>query len=306
VLFGAGPQAPLADRALAVVGSRHAPEDALEFARALGRRCARQQVLVVSGAARGVDQEAMLGAIDGGGAAIGVTVDPLERLVRRRELRAPIADDTLTLITPFHPSARWHAGNAMRRNRLIYAMSHGAVVVATAAGSGGTWAGAIENMERGWVPLHVRADRTAATEELIRRGALRLASAGPEGLDIAALFEARVATLLSDRAALPDEGDGSPESPAERPRETGLDALSDNDARDGGSRDAFHLVWPLLREYLQEPRIERDVAEALRLQPRQARAWLLRAVEEELVEVQAGRRKLYVARGADGGQLSLG
>jgi DNA processing protein len=309
VLYGAGRPAPLTERALAVVGSRDAPPGALEFAHALGRRCARQRVAVLSGAARGVDQGAMLGAIEGGGTAIGVTVDPLERLVRRRELRAPLTEGTLTLVTPFHPSARWHAGNAMRRNRLIYAMSHAAVVVATAAGSGGTWTGAIENMERGWVPLHVRADGTPGTDELIRRGGLRLDPAGPEDFDVAALLDARVATLLNDAAAPPDaKGRASPEFGAERPPDSGSAWVPapEADASQSGSRDAFHMAWPLLRDYLQEPRTERDVAEALRLQPGQARAWLVRAVEEELAEVKAGRRKLYVSRGADGGQLSLG
>jgi predicted Rossmann fold nucleotide-binding protein DprA/Smf involved in DNA uptake len=54
--------------ALAVVGSRDASEDALEFAHKLGQQCARQQVPLVSGTARGVDQAAMSGALDGGGA----------------------------------------------------------------------------------------------------------------------------------------------------------------------------------------------------------------------------------------------
>lgn len=70
----------------------------------------------------------MTGALSYEAPAIGVTVDPLERLVRRRELRVAITDELLTLETPFTPSARWHAGNAMRRNRLIYTLAQAAVV----------------------------------------------------------------------------------------------------------------------------------------------------------------------------------
>jgi len=119
VLFGAGPQTSLRLPAIAVVGSRDVDDEGLRFASSLGRHCAAQGYAVVSGGARGVDLAAMTGALSHSGPAVGVTVDPLERLVRRRELRVAITDELLTLVTPFSPSARWHAGNAMRRNRLI-------------------------------------------------------------------------------------------------------------------------------------------------------------------------------------------
>ena len=158
VLFGAGPPASLQLRAIAVVGSRDVDDDGLTWASDFGRRCAEQGIAVTSGAARGVDITAMTSALTHGGIAIGVTVDPLDRLVRRRELRAPISDGLLTLVTPFHPSARWHAGNAMRRNRLIYTLSRAAVVVASSVEKGGTRSGALENLQAGWVSMHVRDD----------------------------------------------------------------------------------------------------------------------------------------------------
>ncbi len=87
VLFGAGPPGALQLPAIAVVGSRDVDDDGLAWASALGRRCAEEGIAVASGAARGVDITAMTGALAHGGIAIGVTVDPLDRLVRRRELR---------------------------------------------------------------------------------------------------------------------------------------------------------------------------------------------------------------------------
>src|SRR6202042_2602959 len=142
--------------ALAILGSRDANDDALSFARGLAHECACNRVAVISGGARGVDLEAMGAAIEAGGVVVGVPVEPLERLVRRPALRLPLTEGTLTLVTPFHPATRWQARNAMRRNRIVYAMSGAAVVAATAAGSGGTWTGAIENLQHGWVPLYVR------------------------------------------------------------------------------------------------------------------------------------------------------
>jgi predicted Rossmann fold nucleotide-binding protein DprA/Smf involved in DNA uptake len=146
VLYGAGRQETLEQTALAVVGSRDADPEALQFSRELARTCARQHITVISGAARGVDREAMGAAIEAGGSALGVTVDPLERLIRRPEMRMALTEGSLTLVTPFHPAARWQSSNAMRRNRLIYVLSRAAVIASASAGSGGTWAGAIENI----------------------------------------------------------------------------------------------------------------------------------------------------------------
>lgn len=170
VLFGAGPQTALRNRGIAIVGSRDVDEEGLQFATALGRRCAEQGFAVVSGGARGVDLAGMSGALAGGGAAIGVTVEPLERLVRKKELREAIADELLTLVTPFHPAARWHAGNAMQRNRLIYVLAQASVVVASSTEKGGTRAGALENLKANWVPLWVRDDKSPGNQKLLIEG----------------------------------------------------------------------------------------------------------------------------------------
>jgi DNA processing protein len=60
----------------------------------------------------------------------------------------------------------------MGRNKLIYALSSAAVVVSSAVDTGGTWAGAIENLRAGWVPLFVRdgQDVPDGNRELIKRG----------------------------------------------------------------------------------------------------------------------------------------
>jgi DNA processing protein len=290
VLYGAGPQTALSEPALAVIGSRNASEAALEFARGLGRQCARQRVTVVSGAARGVDLEAMLGALEAGGMAVGVTVDPLERLVRRPALRIPLSEETLTLVTPFHPAARWQAGNAMRRNRFVYIMSQAAVVAATDAGSGGTWTGAIENIEHRWVPVYVRDDGEQGSRELIRAGAIPLAPESPSDVDVQSLFHIPLTSLLDE--AQP----GTTASGDEKAAEVQLEP--------GNATDAFWVVWPLLDACLQVPRSERDVADKLHLQLVQTRTWLNRAVDEGLVKLTARPRKLYVVR--DSEQLSLG
>jgi DNA processing protein len=295
VLYGAGPQSALEQSALALVGSRDADREALQFARELARACARQHVAVVSGAARGVDREAMGAAIEAGGTALGVTVDPLERLIRRPDIRVALADGALTLLTPFHPSARWQAGNAMKRNRLIYVLSRAAVVAASAAGTGGTWTGAIENIQKRWVPTFVRQDSSVGSRELQLAGALALAPQIVADVDIRRLFLAREPTLLAPDAAL----DGLPLEHA--PNGHPSPAHEDIDAD-----DVFAHVWPLIAARLQSPRSEREVAQELHLQLGQARTWLERAVREGLVSSRTRPRKLYVISEHETHQLRLG
>jgi predicted Rossmann fold nucleotide-binding protein DprA/Smf involved in DNA uptake len=299
VLYGAGPQGALREPSLAVVGSRDADQQQLRFARGIGAQCANQRVAVISGAARGVDLEAMLGALDAGGVAVGVTVDPLEKLIRRPTLRVPLSEETLTLVTPFHPAARWHAGNAMRRNRLVYVISQAAVVAASAAQSGGTWAGAIENLKHHWVPIYVRDDGSEGSRELARAGAHPLAPDSVETITVQSLFEAWSPTLLRENEPHATQEQPTVEDPDSPPVET-VETVAAPASTD--PPDAFTVIWPALQSYLQVHRSERDVAKALRLELSQARAWLKRAVQEDLASVQTRPRKRYLASE----QLQLG
>lgn len=80
VLFGAGPVALLSSPGLAVVGSRSVDEAGANFAAEIGKRCAAAALTVFSGAARGVDRLAMMGATECAGTAVGVVADSLERI----------------------------------------------------------------------------------------------------------------------------------------------------------------------------------------------------------------------------------
>ena len=171
-IFGAGPPETLNHRGIAIVGSRDVDATGSAFASELGRLCARSRVSVFSGGARGVDKLAVDGALEQGGQALAVLADSLQDSLRRKELRDAILSGRLTLMTPSSPSARFTVAAAMGRNKLIYALSSAAVVVSSAFDTGGTWAGAIENLRAGWVPLFVRdgQDVPDGNRELIKRG----------------------------------------------------------------------------------------------------------------------------------------
>ncbi len=171
LIFGAGSRALLqARRSLGVVGSRDASPAALAFARAAGRRAAEEGFILVSGGARGVDLEAMQAAFEAGGAVIGVLADSLRKEALSRKYREMIATGRVALVSPFGPDTRFSVGNAMGRNRLIYALSD-AVLIADSAESGGTWSGALENFRILRVPTCVRT----GPEEAPGNAALRAA-----------------------------------------------------------------------------------------------------------------------------------
>lgn len=172
VLYGVGEISLLDAGGLAVVGSRNAAETALEFARDVARACARDGLCVVSGGAKGVDLAAMQCAGEAGSAVIGVLAADLLRASVNRQNRLGIQSGRLVLTSSFNPEAGFNAGNAMARNRFIYALADYALVVDSAEGEGGTWAGATENLRHAWTPLYVRIPgESPGNAALVAKGA---------------------------------------------------------------------------------------------------------------------------------------
>ncbi len=176
LLFGVGEQALLDGGGLSIIGSRDADEMALEFTRQIASACAQENIQIVSGGARGIDREAMLSGLDDGGCAVGVLADSLGREAFADRYRTPLEQGRLTLVTPFRPDVGFSVGNAMGRNKCIYALADWSLVVSAATAEGGTWAGAVENLRHNWSPLFVRdGDGVAAgNQRLLEMGALSL------------------------------------------------------------------------------------------------------------------------------------
>ena len=176
VLFGCGDRARLADGGVAVVGSREADSDDLQFAEDMGVAAAGEGCGVVSGGAKGVDRKAMLGALERGGSVVGVLANGLLGAASSARYRDFLLSGNLTLISPSNPESGFGVGKAMGRNRCIYCLADSAVVVSSTFGKGGTWTGAKECLKAGWVPVWVR-DRdgmSPGNAELLKRGARRL------------------------------------------------------------------------------------------------------------------------------------
>lgn len=174
VLFGAGERTLLSASSLAVVGSRDASADSLSFAAALGRAAAAGGLTVASGGARGVDSEAMAGALSAGGATIAVVAEQLDRRVRDPAARAAIADRRLAVASPYAPGAGFSIRGAMGRNKIVYGLADVAVVVTAKDSQGGTWAGAVEALRGGKVPVFVRGLADPGSRQLLALGAQEL------------------------------------------------------------------------------------------------------------------------------------
>lgn len=159
VLYGSGDPGLLNGGGLAVVGSRNVDDALVEFTERVGSLTAAAGRMIISGGARGIDQAAMRGAAAAGGTVVGVLADRLERAVLDRDNRNLLRERRLALISPYDPSAGFNVGHAMQRNKLIYALADAGLVVSADLRKGGTWAGAVEQVEKlRFVPVFVRAN----------------------------------------------------------------------------------------------------------------------------------------------------
>jgi predicted Rossmann fold nucleotide-binding protein DprA/Smf involved in DNA uptake len=172
LLYGVGPMELLGRGGLAVVGSRDRSEEDAAFARRVGERSAAAGIVVISGAAKGVDRDAMTGALESGGYALGVLAEGLGKAATSAQFRQDLLSGHLTLLSPYEPETGWFAYTAMERNKVLYGLSDAALVVASADETGGTWAGAKEALAAGKVRVFVKASGETApgNAKLLRAG----------------------------------------------------------------------------------------------------------------------------------------
>lgn len=176
LLFGIGNRELLKGGGLGIVGSRNIDFNGEIFACQVAEKCALNNIPIVSGGARGVDQIAMSSAIENNGFVIGILADNLLRKSLEREVRKALNNQKLLLLSPYNPKASFSVGTAMGRNKLIYSISDFTLVVSAEYNKGGTWAGAVEELQReNGVPVFVRFDTDVSTgnKKLLALGATK-------------------------------------------------------------------------------------------------------------------------------------
>ena len=136
---GPGRLDELADRSVAIVGSRASTAYGEHVAGEFGYRLAERGWTVVSGGAYGIDAASHRGALAAEGATVAVLACGVDRAypAGNGALLNRIADSGL-LISEWPPGAAPHKHRFLVRNRLIAALTRGTVVVEAAARSGAT------------------------------------------------------------------------------------------------------------------------------------------------------------------------
>ncbi len=238
---------------------------------------------IVSGGAKGVDEAVMIGLLAAGGICVGILADSLIKKSTSPEYRNYIGSNKLVLISPYNPEASFNAGNAMGRNKLIYALSEATIVV-KADIKGGTWEGAKENLKNKWVPIWVYPSTEKGNQEIVKLGGRWI----PENksMQIADLVQAwqpkEELTLFSGEAK---ETSRVPEDKrtllverdiSERAKETMQIKLTDLDFF-----KLFVALW--FNNFKNKPVAKTEIVDTLHLTPKQVDAWIDIAMKEDAV-----------------------
>ena len=310
VLFGCGNKKLLNAGGLAVVGSRNASASDLSFTDQVGAKAASENIAIVSGGARGVDETSMLGALQRGGFVVGVMADSLLKAATSAKWRKGLMDNNLVLVSPFYPEAGSNAGNAMSRNKYIYCLAESSLVIHSGK-KGGTLNGAEENLKKEWVPLWVKPtnDKDAANEDLVKKGG-RWCQSDIQNLRISELLQVQPTTdvgmkgesgdlfassptmdLFSDpqpdvctEAEETKEVEEAPEKCSSDKEETNSSELSEElNLSKAEPVDFYRIFIDELQRLASSPVSLDELLESTLLHKSQLNEWLKRAVDDDLV-----------------------
>ena len=136
-----------------MAGRRNDTDPILDLARDAARAAVTHDWPVITGLATGLDQVAIETAAAAGGRCVGVPAEGINVVSRRADIRRLVHDGRLCIASPYAPNNRSTAGAATGRRKIIHALSTVTFVMRADKGSGDTWAGAVEALQRGWCPV---------------------------------------------------------------------------------------------------------------------------------------------------------
>lgn len=304
LLYGCGELSLLETGGLAVVGSRHVDDTLVDYTMEVGRLAARSRKTIVSGGARGIDQAAMRGALEAGGNVSGVLADSLEKAAMNRDHRNLIIEGQLVLISPYDPNAGFNVGHAMQRNKLIYALSDSALVVSSDFNKGGTWAGAVEQLDKlHLVNVYVRStgEISDGLKGLSKKGAIpwpnpkdteafdlvfnvpKLSTSEP--MDGLSLFsdESMLALISKNIPLIEATQEDKITTPSRSESSTSTEVVK---VKPSPADTLFLSVSQIIQSLLQTPMKDVEVAVALDVSNSQAKIWLQRLVDAGVLDKQ--------------------
>lgn len=314
VLFGCGNKELLNSGGLAVIGSRNASDPDLTFTDQIGAKAAAENIAIISGGARGVDETVMIGAMRQGGMVVGVMADRLLRAATSSKWRQGLMDGHVVLISPFYPEAGFNVGNAMARNKYIYCLADSALVIHSGK-KGGTLSGSQENLKKAWVPLWIKqtTDKDAANADLVAKGGNWL-KADIQAFTISDLLNSKeslvsqvsgpIGDLFStssqpglftktelEPAIIPESKGGVNEAESDRTvieRQTEIGSGSEEATKSktvpSGPIDFYQLFSSELQRLAENPITIDELIKSTQLNKSQLTEWLKRAVDDEVVK----------------------
>lgn len=266
--------------AIALVGTRHADEDSIEFTRRLAAELARAGCTILSGGASGIDTAAHQGALEAGGTTVAVVGTPLDRVYPKSNQRLfeHIVACGGALLSEQPPGGEVFPAMFVRRNRLIAALATAAVVVRAPAKSGALstarWAQKLETPVF-FVPASPWDSRGAGCIGLAKQGAHICTSAQ----DV--LSHAAFSGLMPQRLH------------AERPKQDAV-ITSKISGLDDDSR-------AILRQLAQGSRVVEQLAAELQFSAKRVqRALVMLCLSQDVVEKGAGQYGLVPRLGTKG------
>ncbi len=145
VLWLWGDKSILENPKIALVGSRDAGQDSLNFAASVGGAAAKQGLTLVSGGARGADRAGQEACLRAGGSVIVVLPDSLLDKHRPGKGLLYLCEDSYDM--------SFSSQRALSRNHIIHSLGL-CTFVAQCGFHGGTWSGTIANLKRNFMPVY--------------------------------------------------------------------------------------------------------------------------------------------------------
>ena len=279
VLFYAGNLELAKKIGIAVVGSRNADDECIEFTRRLVEKASKEKLIVYSGGARGVDSISEITALNSGSAVVSFVADSLLSKIKKQETIKSIMEGRLLLFSDVKPDAGFSAARAMNRNKYIYASAYGAFVIESDYNKGGTWNGAMESIRNGYTKTFVWNNKKY-------NGNQKLIENGGTAFEITEESVYSVITKKQDRFEQLDLFKSCACEDNIREKEDLADAEEQRH-----KNDIYNMVKMLLVEYVEVGKKLEEISSNFNIVEEQMSIWLDCLCHDQLVVYEKGLYK---------------
>lgn len=167
---------PLNDKtSVALIGTTNPSTAGVEKAVSWGKELAQQDMVVVSGLAKGIDGAAHLGALSGKGQTYAVLGSGLFNIFpKEHENLAAEITRAGALISEYPPNSPVSVGQLMARNRIVVGLSQAIIIVEENSESSGTSDAAQRAIEQVRPLFILESENKKSVEKWVQQGAILL------------------------------------------------------------------------------------------------------------------------------------